>query len=130
MFQTGKYARNEDCMVHCKHLTVEKAMANETHEQNCTHTPKENCRSIFYLDGSHEKVRVTAEEMVCPEGTNFIQIFGVIAAIVLIGLGTLLLWKLLTTIHDRREYAKFEKERKVTTWGVVIILFEIMVKPC
>lgn len=43
----------------------------------------------------------------------------VIAAIVLIGLAMLLLWKLLTTIHDRREFARFEKERMMAKWDTV-----------
>ncbi|CAL4082312.1 unnamed protein product, partial [Meganyctiphanes norvegica] len=43
-------------------------------------------------------------------------IIGVIAAIVAIGLLTLLIWKLLTTLHDQREYAKFEEDRKAAQW--------------
>lgn len=46
-------------------------------------------------------------------------VLGVIAIIVLIGLAILLLWKLLTTIHDRREFAKFEKERMMAKWDTV-----------
>lgn len=48
-------------------------------------------------------------------------VLGVIAAIVLIGLALLLLWKLLTTIHDRREFARFEKERMMAKWETVCI---------
>lgn len=44
---------------------------------------------------------------------------GLIGAIVLIGLALLLLWKLVTTIHDRREFAKFEKERSMAKWDTV-----------
>jgi len=46
-------------------------------------------------------------------------VLGVIGAIVLIGLALLLLWKLLTTIHDRREFAKFENERMMAKWDTV-----------
>jgi integrin beta 1 len=46
-------------------------------------------------------------------------VLGVIAAIVLIGMAMLLLWKLLTTIHDRREFARFEKERMMAKWDTV-----------
>ena len=38
-------------------------------------------------------------------------ILGVIGGIILIGLLLLLIWKLLVTIHDRCEFARFEKER-------------------
>ena len=39
-------------------------------------------------------------------------IFGVIGGIVLLGILLLIAWKIITTIHDGREYAKFEKESK------------------
>jgi len=29
------------------------------------------------------------------------------------------MWKVLTTIHDRREYAQFEKERMMAKWDTV-----------
>lgn len=56
---------------------------------------------------------------------------GVIGAIVLIGLALLLMWKLLTTIHDRREFAKFEKERMMAKWETVINIhiFILYIKP-
>ena len=44
-------------------------------------------------------------------------VLGVIGAIVAVGLALLLMWKVLTTIHDRREYAQFEKERMMAKWG-------------
>lgn len=44
---------------------------------------------------------------------------GVVAGIVLIGLALLLIWKLLMIIHDRREFAKFEKEKMNAKWDTV-----------
>jgi integrin beta 1 len=46
-------------------------------------------------------------------------VLGVIAAVVLLGMAILLLWKLFTTIHDRREFAKFEKEAMMARWDTV-----------
>lgn len=46
-------------------------------------------------------------------------VFGLIAGIVAIGVLTLIIWKIVTTIHDRREYAKFEKERENAKWATV-----------
>lgn len=46
-------------------------------------------------------------------------VLGVIGAIVAVGLALLLMWKVLTTIHDRREYARFEKERMMARWDTV-----------
>lgn len=53
----------------------------------------------------------------CPSGPEIIPIVaGVVAGIVLIGLALLLIWKLLMIIHDRREFAKFEKEKMNAKW--------------
>jgi hypothetical protein len=49
-------------------------------------------------------------------------VLGVIGGIVLIGLLLLLIWKIVTSIHDRREYAKFEKERAMSDWNRVSII--------
>lgn len=56
----------------------------------------------------------------CPTGPEIIPIvLGVVAGIVLIGLALLLIWKLLMIIHDRREFAKFEKEKMNAKWDTV-----------
>lgn len=44
-------------------------------------------------------------------------VLGVIGSILLAGLILLIMWKLFTTLHDRREYAKFENERKNARWN-------------
>lgn len=58
----------------------------------------------------------------CPTGPDIIPIVaGVVAGIVLIGLALLLIWKLLMIIHDRREFAKFEKEKMNAKWDTVSV---------
>jgi len=53
----------------------------------------------------------------CPPVLNILGIIlGVIGAVVAIGFALLLLWKLFTIIHDRREFARFEKERQMAKW--------------
>lgn len=49
----------------------------------------------------------------------------VIAGIVLLGLLLLCLWKLLTMIYDRREYARFEKDRLNARWDTVSISLNV-----
>lgn len=56
-------------------------------------------------------------------------VLGVIAAIVLVGLALLMLWKMATTIHDRREFARFEKERMMAKWDTVSSLATIINGP-
>ena len=69
-----------------------------------------NWALLFSEDNGKHTVRAKDKE--CAEPVNILAIIiAVILAIVLIGLALLLIWKMLTTIHDRREYAKFEDER-------------------
>ncbi|RZF37188.1 hypothetical protein LSTR_LSTR014396 [Laodelphax striatellus] len=79
---------------------------------------KTNCRFEFVYWYNRTSIVVEAQkERQCPPQVFILGIvLGVIGAIVLIGLALLLLWKLLTTIHDRREFAKFEKERTLAKW--------------
>jgi len=56
----------------------------------------------------------------CTKPVNVLAIIlGLIAGVILIGLILLLIWKLLVTIHDRREFARFEKERANARWDMV-----------
>lgn len=52
-------------------------------------------------------------------------VLGVTGGIVLFGLLLLLIWKIVTSMHDRREYAKFEKERAMSKWDRVSIIYEL-----
>lgn len=92
----------------------------EFDETLCTFYDEEDCRFHFvYTDKDEIKVRAQKERECPPKVFILGIILGVIAAIVLIGLAILLLWKLLTTISDRREFAKFEKERMMAKWDTV-----------
>ena len=84
----------------------------------------DDCRYKFKYMGTRETgLAVTAlRHKECPKAVNILAIvLGVIVGIVLVGLALLLIWKLLTTIHDRREFAKFEKERQQAKWDTVRI---------
>lgn len=62
-----------------------------------------------FNDTNGELVQLTE----CKEGVDLIGwAFGVIAGIVAVGLVTILLWKAFTSIHDRKEFARFEQERQ------------------
>uniref|UniRef100_A0A3B5MPK7 Integrin beta n=1 Tax=Xiphophorus couchianus TaxID=32473 RepID=A0A3B5MPK7_9TELE len=53
----------------------------------------------------------------CPEGPDILVVLLAVAgAILLLGLVGLLIWKLLVTIHDRKEYSKFEEEKAKAKW--------------
>lgn len=121
MYKKGKL-NEEDCATNCTTFVplpvdyVEEE--KEKGEQLCVHFDDDDCRFkfVYLLNGTDVIIRAQ-EQLDCPVEVYFLGIvLGVIAAVVLIGLAILLLWKLLTTIHDRREFAKFEKERMLAKW--------------
>jgi Integrin beta tail domain/Integrin beta cytoplasmic domain len=126
MYKTGLLAKDDDCAANCTLFTpiaVEKVeIEDEKDEHICTFYDEDDCRFQFiYNDREEGKIVVRAQQdRECPPKVFMLGIvLGVIAAIVLIGLAVLLLWKLLTTIHDRREFARFEKERMMAKWDTV-----------
>jgi len=46
-------------------------------------------------------------------------VLGVVIGILVVGLLALLAWKAVVTIHDRREFARFQEEFKKSRWNVV-----------
>nr|XP_016942202.1 integrin beta-PS isoform X1 [Drosophila suzukii]XP_036675853.1 integrin beta-PS isoform X1 [Drosophila suzukii]XP_036675854.1 integrin beta-PS isoform X1 [Drosophila suzukii] len=123
MYHTGVLKKEEDCATNCTAFVpvgVEKVEIDEhKDEQICTFFDEDDCKFMFkYSEVQGEGLKVHAQETKeCPPKVFMLGIvLGVIAAIVLVGLAILLLWKLLTTIHDRREFARFEKERMNAKW--------------
>lgn len=56
----------------------------------------------------------------CPSGPNVILItVALSASVVVLGVALLLLWKLLTGVHDRREFAHFQRELEQRRWDRV-----------
>ncbi|XP_058038071.1 integrin beta-3 isoform X2 [Ahaetulla prasina] len=86
---------------------------------NCTYKDETDCVVYFqyYEDSSGKSILYVIEEPDCPKGPDvLVVLLSVTGAILLIGLAALLIWKLLITIHDRREFAKFEEERARARW--------------
>ena len=98
-------------------------------EIGCHGYDEQDCKYYFAyfhnITTNNLLVRVQKQRECPPQVYVLGIVLGVIAAVVLIGLALLLLWKLLTTIHDRREFAKFEKERQMAKWDAVshLVLF-------
>ncbi|XP_056640802.1 integrin beta-PS isoform X1 [Diorhabda sublineata] len=122
-YQTGPLKNPEDCSSNCTKFTPSSADVITVDAKNsevlCAYYDEDECRFkyVYYFD-TENKIQVRAQKnRDCPEKVYVPGIvLGVIAAIVLIGMAVLLLWKLLTTIHDRREFARFEKEKMMAKW--------------
>lgn len=64
----------------------------------------------------------------CPPPVPVLAIvLGVIAGIVILGILLLLVWKLLTILHDKAEYAKFNNERLMAKWDTVSLIMDISI---
>ncbi|KIH61213.1 integrin beta tail domain protein [Ancylostoma duodenale] len=82
--------------------------------------PADDCTFyyLYYYDEATDNATVwVREHKDCPPPVPVLAIvLGVIAGIVILGLILLLVWKLLTVLHDRAEYAKFNNERLMAKW--------------
>jgi protocadherin alpha len=89
-------------------------------EKLCTFFDDDECQATFvygYQNQTGKLVVWVQKTKECPLVVDIMGIvLGVIGAIVAIGLALILMWKVFTTIHDRREFARFEKERMLAKW--------------
>lgn len=111
-----------NCTVHpigTSEFTVEEG------EELCVFWDENDC--VYHFKYKYSKpddtIYVVAQNTKdCPEPVDILAIvLGVIIGIVLIGLALLLIWKLLATIQDRREVAKFNEEKMNAKWETVMI---------
>ncbi|GFQ67406.1 integrin beta-PS, partial [Trichonephila clavata] len=89
-------------------------------EKQCSFEDDKKCRFIFKYAFDEDNQLLVWTKMLkeCVEPVDVVAIVsGVSGGVVATGLFLLMLWKLLTVIHDRRELAKFEKERLMAKWN-------------
>merc|ERR1712117_842526 len=121
MGQKDEWGVNKCDLCPFKPEIVEKAEdLVQNDERLCTFIDDDDCRFTFVYGYKNEtgELQVWVQETKeCPVVVDIMGIvLGVIGAIVAIGLALILMWKVFTSIHDRREFAKFEKERMLAKW--------------
>uniref|UniRef100_A0A8C2G664 Integrin beta n=1 Tax=Cyprinus carpio TaxID=7962 RepID=A0A8C2G664_CYPCA len=124
--QFGMGSKKQTCEEECRSFNItlvktkeELPQPNDQPINICKERDIDDCWFYFtYATKNDDNIDVfVAEKKECPSGPDIIPIVaGVVAGIVLIGLALLLIWKLLMIIHDRREFAKFEKEKMNARW--------------
>ncbi|KAG7334841.1 hypothetical protein KOW79_001437 [Hemibagrus wyckioides] len=98
---------------------VDELAFHEKSSVNCSYKDENDCINHFqyYEDISGKSILYLVKEPECPKGPDILVVVAsVVGSIFLLGLAALLVWKLLITIHDRREFAKFEEERAKAKW--------------
>lgn len=120
-YENYKHISKEDCEANCTHVEVVLELGHNEDPDNwktCKFRDDDDCDAVFEYHYNSNSVKAMATKE-CPTPVNILAIvLGVIGGIILIGLLLLLIWKLLVTIHDRREYARFEKERENARWDM------------
>ncbi|KAL0627329.1 LOW QUALITY PROTEIN: Integrin beta-1 [Plecturocebus cupreus] len=123
----NKGEKKDTCTQECSYFNITKVESREKLPQPVQPDPVSHCKEkdvddcwfyfTYSVNGNNEIMVHVVENPECPTGPDIIPIVaGVVAGIVLIGLALLLIWKLLMIIHDRREFAKFEKEKMNAKW--------------
>ncbi|KAJ8278050.1 hypothetical protein GJAV_G00083280 [Gymnothorax javanicus] len=123
-FGTGE--KKDKCEKDCSYFNLIKVKHRDQLPQPVQAFPLMHCKErdaddcwfyyTYAVNNTENEVHVV-ETLDCPSGPDIIPIIaGVVAGIVLIGLALLLIWKLLMIIRDRREFAKFEKEKMNAKW--------------
>uniref|UniRef100_A0A7N8XYW3 Integrin beta n=1 Tax=Mastacembelus armatus TaxID=205130 RepID=A0A7N8XYW3_9TELE len=120
-FKRGQYTEDNSCNRICKDeiKLVEELVFNDRNAVNCSYKDENDCVVHFqyYEDESGKSILFVVKEPECPKGPDILVVLlSVAGAILLLGLIGLLIWKLLITIHDRREFTKFEEERAKAKW--------------
>ncbi|ESO10276.1 hypothetical protein HELRODRAFT_139427, partial [Helobdella robusta] len=123
-FKVYSKLNEEECSKQCDHVAVVQEIdkIDETVGQwrYCKfRDDSDGCDVQFKWNADNNEIKVAKSkgDVICPTPVNLLWIIlPVIIGILVIGLLLLLIWKLLVTLHDRREYARFEKERENAKW--------------
>ncbi|KAM8947489.1 integrin beta-3 [Pelodytes ibericus] len=122
-FERGPWFNDSSCRRICRDeiLSVKELGDNGKDAVNCTYKDDNDCvvRFQYHEDSSGKSVLYVINEAECPQGPDILVVLlSVMGAILLLGLVALLIWKLLITIHDRHEFARFEEERSKAKWDM------------
>ncbi|KAM4630011.1 integrin beta-6 [Polymixia lowei] len=119
------YLQEKESIVGCiQRCSISRISINTTteydksHSTQCTLKSENDCRISFnVVVGDIGTTAYNPQIYDCPEPPNIpMIILGVSLSIMCIGLILLGVWKLLVSVHDRKEVAKFEAERAKAKW--------------
>ncbi|XP_060882237.1 integrin beta-3-like [Labrus mixtus] len=119
-FKRGPYIKDNSCSKICKdEIHVVEELGKKENAVNCSYKDENDCVEHFqYYEDENGKSNLNViKEPECPEGADILVVLLAVAgAVLLLGLVGLLIWKLVVTISDRKEFARFEEERAKAKW--------------
>lgn len=116
LFNSGRLADNQTCQKHCRDeiiTQVDVLKTDDPHSVLCAYPLKDCVMKFTYSELPSGKTNINVlKEPECGTTPDAMRILlAVVGSTVLLGLILLAIWKLLVTIHDRREFARFQSER-------------------
>ncbi|KAG8432161.1 hypothetical protein GDO86_016703 [Hymenochirus boettgeri] len=116
LYQTGRLADNQTCHRLCKDdiITVEELNTDNPDTAVCIYKTENDCvmRFTYSEEESGRSILRVLKDPECGKAPDAVTVLlAVVGSILLIGLILLAVWKLLVTIHDRREFSRFQNER-------------------
>uniref|UniRef100_A0A673M0Q3 Integrin beta n=1 Tax=Sinocyclocheilus rhinocerous TaxID=307959 RepID=A0A673M0Q3_9TELE len=121
--QPGAYGSTCEKCPTCPHAFNYHLFSSVFHEKNsvnCSYKDEDDCIQNFQYYEDNESLVMADLCSECPKDPDvLVATLSVAGAILLLRLAALLVLKLLITIHDRREFDKFEEEKARAKWEAV-----------
>ncbi|XP_071339344.1 integrin beta-5 [Trachinotus anak] len=116
LFNSGRLADNQTCQRLCKDeiITVETLKTDDPGAVLCLYKTDNDCVMKFTYSehASGQSILTALKEPECGGGPDALMVLlAVVGSILLVGVVLLAAWKLVITIHDRREFARFQSAR-------------------
>lgn len=116
LFNSGRLADNQTCQRLCKDeiITVETLKTEDPGAVLCLYKTDNDCVMKFTYSehASGQSILTALKEPECGGGPDALMVLlAVVGSILLVGVVLLAVWKLAITIHDRREFARFQSAR-------------------
>ncbi|XP_056607842.1 integrin beta-3a [Triplophysa dalaica] len=113
------FEKNCNNMCRDQIVPVDELVFREKNSVNCSYKDEDDCVQNFqYYEDASGSFLYLVRKAECPKGPDVLKgVLSVVGAILLLGLVALLVWKLLITFHDRKEFAKFEEEKAKAKWA-------------
>uniref|UniRef100_A0A6Q2WQZ7 Integrin beta n=1 Tax=Esox lucius TaxID=8010 RepID=A0A6Q2WQZ7_ESOLU len=116
LFNSGRLADNQTCQRLCKDeiITVETLKTEDPNAVLCLYKTENECVMKFTYSehASGMSVLTALKEPECGAAPDAMTVLlAVVGSILLVGIVLLAIWKLVITVHDRREFARFQSAR-------------------
>ncbi|XP_074513656.1 integrin beta-5 [Sebastes fasciatus] len=116
LFNSGRLADNQTCQRLCKDeiITVETLKTEEPGAVLCLYKTDNDCVMKFTYSehASGQSILTALKEPECGGAPDALTVLlAVVGSILLVGVVLLAVWKLAITVHDRREFARFQSAR-------------------